>query len=711
LAISSLFIAADRSSAPQVAVLAADAAALGYRVEWDRQLPGGDAWWQRTLDAVERADALIYALTSSSVASAICQEQLRYALDLRTPVLPVLLVADVSDVDLPPSLGQIQRVDYQSPSPDAMAELFAAIRGLPPEENPSTPQVRPACPTEVATDLAARLATAAVLDRAEQEAVLDQLTRYVEAGFTAGELGMLTAKLHERRPDLTVLSSNRLDDLENRLSASSAPPPPPVPSAGKPADDGDPPVHSVFVSYSRAERVVVAELVDDLRRLGFTVWIDQNLPGGSQWWDQVLLNIRQADAFVFAAGQASMESRACRAELGYARQLGVPIVRLDVAPVDPAADELLAGVGVARYVAGDKASLAGVAQALRRLSRVAPPPVPPPPPQVPATYLFDVQSRLRSTTELDGTAQVELLDQISRYATEGVATADLRRLLDSFERRPEITMRSLAAVAALRQRFDIPTAGEAVDETTPPGALAAPAGPTEVERQQADVQRQRAEADEEARRLADAEQRRLADEAERQRLAAEPSPRRRRWAVLCVAGVLVAAGAGVAAFVAVGDDESTTPQTSPITEPDDTQDEPFVLPPPPATQPVVTEPAPGPDTVPAFAGVFGRAQVQWSTPGGAHTALIDTQGTTGVADVQFVDPVLGVPVIVREDLTLVNDGSDFFYEGSSPRLADGSPAVGYAPDAFRLTAGPDGRSVFDLVCDANDCFAATTTPG
>jgi serine/threonine kinase PknH len=253
MGVASLFIATDRSSAEPFAALAADAMALGYAVEWDRDLPGGDAWWAGVLDAVERADAFVYALTSSSLASSTCQEQLRFALALGKPILPVLLGGDLSDVDLPPSLGQIQRVDYRAASSEAMAQLFSALRGMALQPPPLAPPLRPDCPPELALDIEARLASPTDLSRQEQDAILAQLARYVADGFSAPELDGLMSRLHERRPDMTVLASNRLDELEAQL-AGATPPPPTVPrSTGDraPQPDGHPPVRRLFLSYSR----------------------------------------------------------------------------------------------------------------------------------------------------------------------------------------------------------------------------------------------------------------------------------------------------------------------------------------------------------------------------------------------------------------------------------------------------------------------------
>ena len=240
--------------------------------------------------------------------------------------------------------------------------------------------------------------------------------------------------------------------------------------------DGHPPVQRLFMSYSRAERETVERLRHDIELLGFEVWIDQNLPGGKPWWLQLLTKIVDADALVFAAGPASLASSACKAELQYARDLGTQILRVDVDPgSDGRSDPEWKGTVEVRYVPGDKASLASLAQALRQLSRIEAPEELPSPPEVPATYLFDVQNQLRSTQELDAAAQSEVLVQIARYADEGVPHGDLAKLLLLLEARDDTTNRTADAITELRQRLDLaPTSG--VPSMSPPASTSSGPG-------------------------------------------------------------------------------------------------------------------------------------------------------------------------------------------------------------------------------------------
>ena len=83
-----------------------------------------------------------------------------------------------------------------------------------------------------------------------------------------------------------------------------------------------------FPELHGPERPTVDLLAADLRRGGYHPFYDEQLTGGQSWWDQLLTQIEQCDAFVPALTQSYVESRPCRAEADYARALGKPILLL-----------------------------------------------------------------------------------------------------------------------------------------------------------------------------------------------------------------------------------------------------------------------------------------------------------------------------------------------------------------------------------------------
>lgn len=91
---------------------------------------------------------------------------------------------------------------------------------------------------------------------------------------------------------------------------------------------------AVFVSYSTRDGVAVNKLAQDLQDADEQVWIDQRLAGGEAWWRAILEQIRSCDVFIFALSQNSIQSKPCQAELDYARALGLPILPVQIGPVD-----------------------------------------------------------------------------------------------------------------------------------------------------------------------------------------------------------------------------------------------------------------------------------------------------------------------------------------------------------------------------------------
>lgn len=92
---------------------------------------------------------------------------------------------------------------------------------------------------------------------------------------------------------------------------------------------------SVVISHSPLDREVVNLLAADLAEVGYEVWLDNDLLGAEAVRDR----IRGASVFVFALSERSWQSHVCRADLGIAEQLGIPVLFVRVGDVR-AADAL-----------------------------------------------------------------------------------------------------------------------------------------------------------------------------------------------------------------------------------------------------------------------------------------------------------------------------------------------------------------------------------
>jgi hypothetical protein len=199
---------------------------------------------------------------------------------------------------------------------------------------------------------------------------------------------------------------------------------------------------TIFVSYTRADETLVRALRDDLGRMGQQVWLDHEIHGGELWWREIIRTIQAARVFVFALSQASWKSVPCHAEFDYAQQLGVPVLPVQVGPLDnlriPIMERQL--VDYRERSADAIVSLAGALTELAAQKRVLPNPMPPPP-KVPFEYLYRI-AELLGPQPIAPERQEIIIGQLRRHLRterDEIARADIVKLLREFRERGEIT--------------------------------------------------------------------------------------------------------------------------------------------------------------------------------------------------------------------------------------------------------------------------------
>ncbi|MCC8249354.1 toll/interleukin-1 receptor domain-containing protein [Saccharothrix luteola] len=199
---------------------------------------------------------------------------------------------------------------------------------------------------------------------------------------------------------------------------------------------------TIFVSYTRADETLVRALRDDLGRMGQQVWLDHEIHGGELWWREIIRTIQAARVFVFALSQASWKSVPCHAEFDYAQQLGVPVLPVQVGPLDnlriPIMERQL--VDYRERSADAIVSLAGALTELTAQKRVPPNPMPPPP-KVPFEYLYRI-AELLGPQPIAPERQEIIIGQLRRHLRterDEIARADIVKLLREFRERGEIT--------------------------------------------------------------------------------------------------------------------------------------------------------------------------------------------------------------------------------------------------------------------------------
>ena len=207
---------------------------LGQEVWLDRELSGGQEWWDTILDRIRASGCFVFLVCEEALASRACRAELDYALATHRTVLPVAVGPPVPDAVLPRSLSRLQRIDAADPM-----MLARALVNLPePAALPDPLPVPPPVPISYMDELAAVLEQPE-LGLAQQRDLLGTLRQRLA---TEEDVPAALTLLHRlrRRSDLFAGVAVEVDaELARHRSpgesgtaaapASQAPSPPPPP--------------------------------------------------------------------------------------------------------------------------------------------------------------------------------------------------------------------------------------------------------------------------------------------------------------------------------------------------------------------------------------------------------------------------------------------------------------------------------------------------
>jgi hypothetical protein len=211
----------------------------------------------------------------------------------------------------------------------------------------------------------------------------------------------------------------------------------------------------VFISYSRNDEAAVGALVDDLRRARAQVWMDEELGGGDSWWTEILDQIRSCDVFLFALSDKSVQSKPCRAELGYAQALELPILPVQIGQVTSYYADPIFTVQLVDFRDPTRKSAFDLLASLHeRASRrtALPDPLPEPPP-IPYEYLLGLSASINDTTTvLPPQIQAQMLFELRTALSDEddpVVLDEIRKLLRALRKRTDVTYMIASEVDAL----------------------------------------------------------------------------------------------------------------------------------------------------------------------------------------------------------------------------------------------------------------------
>ena len=212
----------------------------------------------------------------------------------------------------------------------------------------------------------------------------------------------------------------------------------------------------VFVSYFRRDEVAVRSMVGDLQHAGFQVWLE-DLGGSYAWWTQIFEQIRECTVFLFALSDGSLNAIPCRDELGYAEDLGLPIVPVQIGEVfRHAADPIVSRQSIDYRNPSAATGLTLLAALNEHAAHCTelPDPLPEEPP-IPLVYLHRL-SQILSREELSPLVQGQILRELrSALDAKQEPTGQSYRqeqvdgLLRALRRRPEVTDYIVAEINSL----------------------------------------------------------------------------------------------------------------------------------------------------------------------------------------------------------------------------------------------------------------------
>jgi len=202
---------------------------------------------------------------------------------------------------------------------------------------------------------------------------------------------------------------------------------------------------TVFISYSRLDEAVVTSLIADIKQCGEQPWLDDQLRGGEEWWNEILHQIRESKIFIFCLSDNSMNSKPCQSELQYARQLGLPVIPIQVGEFSSMRAFPLAEIHIIDYRSRSSSAGLHLANAIRTASSrpfQLPSPLPPTPP-LPFAYLLRLRAQIEdpqmSLTAQDQT-RTDLLNALAQEDSN--VHADILSLIRALRRRGDITHRN-----------------------------------------------------------------------------------------------------------------------------------------------------------------------------------------------------------------------------------------------------------------------------
>ena len=205
------FVSYARVDAVIVNQLVAELHDLGYDPFFDKEITGGERWWEVILDRIEDADVFIPLVTRNYLDSEACYRETRWASDLNVTILPL----DVEGIDprlCPRPIAEANWVSYRRTDRLEIAQLSRSLRQVQPRVGPAVKPDRPAIPITYYGELETEIRRPMAGSR--QEVVIASLTACL--GSREDEVARRLLKTLQANPSV---SHDRWSEIQGVLRA------------------------------------------------------------------------------------------------------------------------------------------------------------------------------------------------------------------------------------------------------------------------------------------------------------------------------------------------------------------------------------------------------------------------------------------------------------------------------------------------------------
>jgi hypothetical protein len=224
-----VFLSYSRSDASVAGAVAEDVRLMGHTVWYDREVAGGQVWWDAILRQIRECDLFVFILTPKSLESQACRAEYKYASRLPKKILPVLCHDGVKVNLLPTELSLIQYVDYRAQDKQAAYAMVRAFQDVPeadPLPDPLPPE--PPVPISYLGDLRAKIESDQEFTSVEQRDLLFEIKRRLK-DLESREDALDLLRLLRCREDLLASVADEIDAILDGSSRERKHKPPEAP--------------------------------------------------------------------------------------------------------------------------------------------------------------------------------------------------------------------------------------------------------------------------------------------------------------------------------------------------------------------------------------------------------------------------------------------------------------------------------------------------